>query len=133
MKLGIDGWDSHKWGGQSNITLASLALLAQHCLNLTSLAIVIDTTVVDHVLDIPVSNTKLDFLYLGDSIIDNPTSVAAYLSAIFPYLTSIHSWEFSVLQAEEKKKKYRDRWLEVARLINISADVRKTERNKMDE
>ena len=124
LKLGFDGWGSCRWGGRSNITLTGLASLARHCPDLTSLAIVIDATVVDHVLDIPVSNTKLNVLHLGDSIIQNPTSVAACLSRIFPYLTSIYSWQFSVFQAEEKtKKKYCDRWDEVARLIKISADV----------
>jgi len=129
LELGIDGW-----GGRSNITLTGLASLARHCPDLTSLAIVIDATIVDHVLDIPVSNTKLNALNLGDSIIQNPTFVAGYLSRIFPYLTSVYAWRFSVLQAElERKKKYRDRWDEVARLIKISADVHKMERNKIDE
>jgi hypothetical protein len=133
LKLGI-GWDNERWGRRSNITLTGLASLARHCPDLTSLAIVIDATVVDHVLDIPVSNTKLDALHLGDSIIKNPTPVAACLSAIFPYLTSIYSWGFSVNRVEqEKKKKYRDRWDEVARLIKLSTKVRKTESNKMDE
>jgi hypothetical protein len=132
LNLGI-GWGNDRWGGRSNITLTGLASLARHCPDLTSLAIVIDATVVDHVLDTPVSNTKLNALNLGDSIIQNPTSVAAYLSRIFPYLTSVYSWQFSVIQAEqERRKKYRDRWDEVARLIKISADVYKMERNKMD-
>jgi hypothetical protein len=95
---------------------------------LSSLAIVIDATVVDHVLDILVSNIKLNALNLGDSIIRNPTSVAAYLSRIFPSLTSVYSSQFSVIQPEQRrKKKYRDRWDEVARLIKISADIHKME------
>ncbi|KIM81022.1 hypothetical protein PILCRDRAFT_89306 [Piloderma croceum F 1598] len=130
LKLGIDGYDHRSmWGGRSNITLIGLASLARHCPDLTSLAIVIDATVVDHVLDIPVSNTKLDVLHLGNSIIENPTSVAACLSRIFPCLTSIYSYCFPPILAEQM---YPDRWNEVARLINKSADVRKMERNKMD-
>ena len=134
LKLGIDGWGSDIWGGRSDITLTGLASLARHCPDLTSLAIVIDATVVDDVLDIPVSNTKLNALNLGDSIIQSPTPVAGYLFRIFPYLTSVYAWGISVIQAEhERKKKYRDRWDEVARLIKISADVHKMERNKIDE
>ena len=133
LKLGL-GWGNDSWGGRSNITLTGLASLARHCPDLTSLGIVIDATVVDHVLDIPVSNTKLNALNLGDSIIQNPASVAAYLSRIFPYLTSVYSWQFHFIQAEREKmrKKYRDRWNEVGRLIKISADVHKMERSKMD-
>jgi hypothetical protein len=129
LKLDIDGCDQ-RWGARPNVTLTGLASLARHCPDLTSLAIVIDAMVVDHVSDIPVSNTKLDFLHLGDSIIGNPTSVAAYLSAIFPSLTSIYSWSFPIVQSGQK---YRERWNIVAGLINISADARKTEKNKMDE
>jgi hypothetical protein len=115
--------------GQSNITLTGLASLARHCPNLTSLAITIDATVVDHVLDMPVSNTKFDDLYLGCSAIENPTSVAACLSRIFPFVTSIHFWRIPLRQTEHKeKRKYRDHWNEVSRLIKISADVRKMER-----
>jgi hypothetical protein len=129
LKLDIDGCDQ-RWGARPNVTLTGLASLARHCPDLTSLAIVIDAMVVDHVSDIPVSNTKLDFLHLGDSIIGNPTSVAAYLSAIFPSLTSIYSWSFPIVQSGQK---YRERWNIVAGLINISADARKTEKNKTDE
>jgi hypothetical protein len=125
LQLGIDEND-HRWGGGSNITLTGLASLARHCPDLTSLAIVIDATLVDHVLDIPISNTKLQTLHLGDSIIENPTSVAACLSGIFPYLTSIYFCCSPLIQAGQT---YRDRWNEVARLINISADARKTEKN----
>jgi hypothetical protein len=133
LKLGINGWGSDRWGGQSNITLTGLALLARRCSDLTSLAIVIDATVVDHISDILVSNTKLNALNLGDSVIQNPTTVAGYLSRIFPYLASVRAWGFSIISAEQKrKKKYRDRWDEVARLIKISADVHKMERNKID-
>jgi hypothetical protein len=117
LKLGIDGY-GYRWAGRSNITLTGLASLARHCPDF-------DATVVDHVLDIPVSNTKLNVLHLGDSIIKNPTSVAACLSGIFPHLTSIHSCS-SVIQI------YCDRWNEVARLINISAGVRQLERRKKE-
>jgi hypothetical protein len=98
--------------------------LARHCPDLTSLTIVIDATVVDHVLDMPISNTRLDVLHLGDSLIEDPTPVAAFMFSIFPYLTSIYSWDFIVADDEEMKKQYLDRWNEV---------VRQMKRKKMDE
>ena len=133
LQLGHGGWG---WGGQStNVTLAGLIPLARHCPDLTKLCIVVDATVVDHSMDILVSNTKLDVLDLGDSVIDEPAPVAAFLSEIFPHLTSISSWNVPVTGriAAEVRKKYSGRWDEVACLLKIFAEVRQMEKNKKDE
>jgi len=124
LKLSLGRWGDHGLE-RSNITLNGLASLARHCPDLTSLTIVIDATVVDHVLGMPVSNPKLNVLHLGHSLIEDPTPVAAFLSGIFPYLTSIYSWNFIVADDEtEMKEKYHDRWDEV---------VRQMQRKRMDE
>jgi hypothetical protein len=132
LQLGRGGWG---WGESTNVTLAGLIPLARYCPDLTRLSIVVDATVVDHSVDILVSNTKLNFLNLGDSVIDDPASVAACLSKIFPHLTSISSWDVPVMgqTATEVQKKYNGRWDEVARLLKIFAEVRQMERNKKDE
>jgi hypothetical protein len=128
LRLGCYGW-----GGRSSITLAGFIPLIQRCPDLTYLGLVVDATVVDHSLNIPVSSTKITTLYLGDSKIEDSASVAAYLSGLFPNLTSIYSWE-SVISAARtaERKMYKDRWTEVVRLTKIFADVRRMERNKRD-
>jgi len=128
LRLGCYGW-----GGRSSITLAGFIPLIQRCSDLTYLGLVVDATVVDHSLNIPVSSTKITTLSLGDSKIEDSASVAAYLSGLFPNLTSINSWG-SVISAARtaERKMYKDRWTEVVRLTKIFADVRRMERNKRD-
>jgi hypothetical protein len=129
LQLGSYG----SWGGQLDVTLAGLVPLVQHCPNLRRLGIVIDATVVDHSLDIPASNTKLKALSLGDSLIEDPASVAACLSGLFPFLNSIAGWNNSIHWFSiEDRAKYRGRWDEVVRLTKIFADVRQMERRNKD-
>jgi len=130
LRLGSRGW-----GGRSSITLAGFVPLIQRCPDLTYLSLVVDATVVDHCLTIPASNTEIKTLYLGDSKIEDPASVAACLSGLFPNLTSIVSWDQALVisaatPAEEKM--YSDRWIEVVRLTKIFADVRQIEESKRD-
>jgi hypothetical protein len=72
---------------RSEITLAGLVPLAQHCVELTDLTIVVNATIIDPPIHIPIPNIKLRYLDLRGSKIWNPDSAAAYLYRLFPGVT----------------------------------------------
>jgi len=86
---------SQGWARHSRITLAGLIpLLSLPQLN--NLGIVIDASIVDHTLDMPlagVCNTKICHLDLGDSVIQSAPLVAAFMSDVLPNLRLIDSWK----------------------------------------
>lgn len=129
LQLGSYG----SWGGQSNVTLAGLVPLVQHCPDLSRLGLVIDATVVDHSLDIPVSNTKLKALREGKSPDKHAATDAGSSIKESPKLNSISGWSLTIHWfSMEDRVKYRGRWDEVVRLTKIFADVRQMERQKKD-
>ena len=123
------------WGGQSQITLAGLIPLLS-LPQLEELSIVINASVVDHTLDMPptgVSNTKIRYLNLADSVIENEHSVAAFLSDVLPNVRQIRSWypgeaAQNASGSFADAKKYEARWNTVAALIATFAEVREQER-----
>lgn len=82
LKLGSNGWDRG-----SEITLAGLVPLVQRCVELTDLSIVVNATIIDPPIHIPMPNIKLRYLDLRGSKIWNPDSAAAYLYRLFPGVT----------------------------------------------
>jgi hypothetical protein len=127
------------WGGLSQITLAGLIPLLSLS-TLQSLSIVVDASSVDYTLDMPkvgVSNTKIFMLNLGDSLIHNTRSVAAFLSDVLPNVRQIHSW--SPLAARNASvstthaMKYQSKWESVARWMETIVRVREQERDSVRE
>jgi hypothetical protein len=131
LELGLYGW-----AGQSRVTLAGLVPLVQYCAELVELGVVVDATIVEPPLYMSTPNAKVVHLRLGDSVIQDPASVAAYLSGLFPKLNSVWSWIGVTPRRPEvtpqEEEKYRARWDEAVRLTKIFADVRQVERTKMD-
>lgn len=110
---------------QPKVTLAGLVPLLRNCPKLQALGIAIDATILPPAREKPggdngVKNSSLGRLYLGDSPIDDPIRVAAFLSAMAPHVNNIYSWEWV-------KSEYQERWNEVARLIRGFVSVRAQE------
>lgn len=125
------------WAGQSRISLGGLVPLLS-LPKLEEFSIVIDASVVEHILDLPptgVRNTKISVLNLADSVIHDEHSVAAFLSDVLPNVKKINSWHAAAVQNASvfpaEAKKYRDRWNMVAALIKTFAKVRQQERRGM--
>jgi hypothetical protein len=111
-------------GGRTNVTLAGLVRLVQHCPALQSLGIVIDTSNTDllPVSDIKawegVSNLKVETMHVGDSRISDPAAVASFLSNIFPNLDTIDTqYYFDDRSTANEKERYKRLWKDTAFLV----------------
>lgn len=103
---------------KSHITLAGIIPLIS-LPDLERLGLVIDASIVDYSLDMPpigVSNEKITSLELGDSSIQNPHLVAAFISDVLPNVRSIDALDVDGSTARQ--------WMEVESLIKIFAEVR---------
>ncbi|KAH7908354.1 hypothetical protein BJ138DRAFT_1206883 [Hygrophoropsis aurantiaca] len=81
------------WQRTSGITFQGLASLLRVCPLLDTLALSIDATRLGFASSTrpgeEFCNGKITTIYLGDSIIDNPTAVASILQGLFPSLTAV--------------------------------------------
>ncbi|KAG1851906.1 hypothetical protein F4604DRAFT_1959117 [Suillus subluteus] len=86
------------------VTLHAFVLLLRHCPHLRSVAVLVDWSMIDVCdisPDIPYqgfSHHALSYIFVSDSKIQNPTSIAAFISAIAPNVQFIggsekRSWE----------------------------------------
>ncbi|KAG2156865.1 uncharacterized protein EDB93DRAFT_1126036 [Suillus bovinus] len=81
------------------VTLHAFVLLLWHCPRLRSVAVLIDWSTIDvHTIppDIPYqgfSQKALTKLFINGWRIENPTSIAAFISAIAPNVRSIDGWD----------------------------------------
>ncbi|KAG1834788.1 hypothetical protein EV424DRAFT_522215 [Suillus variegatus] len=84
------------------VTLHAFVLLLWHCPRLRSLAVLIDWSTIDvHAIppDLPYqgfSQKALSDLYINGWKIENPTSIAAFLSAIAPNVRFIDGWDVDI-------------------------------------
>lgn len=134
--LVLGSYNTGGWFLSSEITPSGLVpLLRLPCL--TMLSISINASAVDVTEDVTAPeptevNTKLRYLNLQDSIIDDATRVAAFLSKFTPNLKTITSWDNQTPQnagiSSRLAKEYETRWEEVARLVPVFAAVREEER-----
>jgi len=67
---------------KSRLSLAGLVPLVQYCNDLVHLGIIVDATIVNIPTYLPVSNSKVAYLNLHGSLIQDPASVAACLSEL---------------------------------------------------
>lgn len=122
-----------QWPIPSRITLEGLLPLAEKCTELCTLGISMNTTVSIPRNGVAVRpgkgrvNYQLKALMVGNSHITSPNDIAVFLSDIFPNLKRIDSW----LECTREEEIHRDRWNEVAKLIQYFTRVRMQERNWM--
>jgi hypothetical protein len=114
-------------GGLSNVTLAGLIPLVQYCRDLSILEVVVNATNTTALSQSKpgagISNTLMTSLNFGDSRISPDVSnIAAFLSDIFPNVTSI------LYDVDQQIEEFDDRWEQVERLIPVFAKVRLQER-----
>ncbi|KII91573.1 hypothetical protein PLICRDRAFT_28183 [Plicaturopsis crispa FD-325 SS-3] len=120
------------WGRTSGITLDGLVPLVVHCPDLESLSLITDGTVRNMYPDRRpgngAMNTKITSLELGDSTLESPPVVAAFLSDLFPNLVDIFAW-VDYAADDPDGESWFDRWKEVESSLRIFANVRQQERN----
>jgi hypothetical protein len=107
--------------GKGKCTFTGLVCLLQRCLDLESLSIVIDASAIDCSLDIlseGKSNDKLTRIDLRDSKIDDPHTIAIYLSDLIPNLLVSNGWA--------------EGWHEVPDLVKTLSIVRQHERRRLE-
>jgi hypothetical protein len=118
--------------GFSRVTLAGLVPLVQHCPELRTLGIVVDTSNADLLSDGKLgrgfSSLKIWSLNLGDSRISQPAKVARFLSDIFPSLrTIVTRYDRDGMSTAKEKELYQKCWKEVADLVGHFAEARRQE------
>ncbi|KAH7928597.1 hypothetical protein BV22DRAFT_1082616 [Leucogyrophana mollusca] len=118
------------WYG-TPVTPKGLIHLLRHCPMVTSLGFVVDFSPVD--LDVIAtkapahgfSHEGMEFALFGDSRIENPPSIAAFLSALMPHLALVEAWDSSIWEDDEDHDTYRARWTQVQSLLGAFNAVRK--------
>lgn len=122
-----------QWPIPSRITLEGLLPLAEKCADLRTLGIVVHANHIMPSNGVALrpgrgrANYQLKTLMVGNSYITSSYDTAVFLSDIFPSLKRVDSW----LECSREEEVYRDRWNEVAKLIQYFARVRMQERNWM--
>ncbi|KAJ7657238.1 hypothetical protein DFH06DRAFT_1045211 [Mycena polygramma] len=105
-------------------TLLALQALAQHCPHLHSLNISLDATTVIQPVTAPgpriIQPTLVSLNMCHNSLITTAFDVARLLSSIFPNLRDLRSYDHDFSE-------YRDRWLEVKRMLPGLAEIRDEE------
>lgn len=116
------------------ITIEDLIPFAKYCPKLWFLGIVFDARDIQLTSLTPsrrISSNILTSLSVGDSPIECPALVAAFLSGLFPGINSItltYGWGCPVEEATDKGKM----WGEAERLLKIFSKVRWQERSGME-
>ena len=114
------------------VTLKGLVPLLQDCKDLEALSIILNATVVDRNSSKKpgrgVSNRKIWSLHLGDSRIEEPTWVAAFLSSLFPSIDRIDAWTIWCLGTQVERENYGRLWQDTLDLIKAFVAVREQER-----
>jgi hypothetical protein len=114
----------HTIDRKPRVTLAGLIPLVKHCRDLLEIVITVNACEVDVSESRPgkgAVNTEIDTLCVGDSPIEDPVAVAAFLSDIFPAVNTIDN---QLNQLPENSK-----WSQVADLIPTFVSIRRQERN----
>ncbi|TFK32392.1 hypothetical protein BDQ12DRAFT_692517 [Crucibulum laeve] len=117
------GFNESGWGNASQLTLEGLVSLAKHWRNLQSLSLSIKSSIIDVGLERPglgATCEKLIFLDVGDSLIEDPHLVAAFLSDVFPNLRTIMS--------SPEDEESQELWQQAKELLPVFSNVRKQER-----
>ncbi|KIJ69502.1 hypothetical protein HYDPIDRAFT_165022 [Hydnomerulius pinastri MD-312] len=123
------------WRKASKITFSGLITLLARCPKLVHLALTIDTAK-SHTRSTKrpgggVCNQRITTLFLGDSTVEDVTSVAIVLSDILPELCEINAWQSSQMESSHspaRRKKYLTLWLQVWNLYHTLRVVRRQER-----
>ncbi|KAJ6463441.1 hypothetical protein C8R45DRAFT_878305 [Mycena sanguinolenta] len=102
----------------TNLTLKSLAVLAQSCPHLWHLHLKVDARDVPELPDVPAQRT-LESMHVGSSPIQSSPTVARYLSGIFPNLARILS------DRSEEFCEHRQLWEQVLEQLPEFVTVRK--------
>lgn len=113
--------------GLSIITLPDLIPFAKLCPDLNHLGILLDARKVIEYTSKPgngFQNRNLETLRVGDSPVGNPLSVAAFLSDIYPNLTTIYAAE-----DDDPSSGFSAGWREVSRATETMAVIRDQERS----
>lgn len=124
--------DTAGWRVKSGITQIGLIAMLDCCPDLQKLCIALNT---DAFIEVPsdregIENTALRTLGLADSLIEAraTVAVAAFLSDIFPNLTTIVAWDSVVMSRRHNAGIYADRWMQVSAQVHGMNKVRAQER-----
>ncbi|KAG2346757.1 hypothetical protein BDR05DRAFT_1057350 [Suillus weaverae] len=124
--------DTAGWRVKSGITKIGLIAMLDCCPDLQKLCIALNT---DAFLEVPsdregIENTAVRTLGLADSLIEAraTVAVAAFLSDIFPNLTTIVAWDSVVMSRRLNAGIYAERWMHVSEQVHGMNKVREQER-----
>lgn len=124
--------DTAGWRVKSGITQIGLIAMLDCCPDLQKLCIALNT---DAFIEVPsdregIENTALRTLGLADSLIEAraTVAVAAFLSDIFPNLTTIVAWDSVVMSRRLNAGIYAERWMHVSAQVHGMNKVRAQER-----
>lgn len=124
--------DTAGWRAKSGITRTGLVTILDCCPDLQKLCIALNT---DAFMEVPsdregVENTAMRTLGLADSLIEARATmaVAAFLSDIFPNLTTIVAWDSVVMSRRPNAGLYAERWMRVSEQVHGMNQVRAQER-----
>lgn len=124
--------DTAGWRVKSGITQIGLIAMLDCCPDLQKLCIALNT---DAFIEVPsdregIENTAVRTLGLADSLIEAraTVAVAAFLSDIFPNLTTIVAWDSVVMSRRLNAGIYAERWIHVSEQVHGMNKVRAQER-----
>ncbi|KAG1815412.1 hypothetical protein EV424DRAFT_1102424 [Suillus variegatus] len=124
--------DTAGWRTKSGITQIGLIAMLDCCPELQKLCIALNT---DAFIEVPsdregIENTAMRTIGLADSLIEAcaTVAVAAFLSDIFPNLTTIVAWDSVVMSRRLNAGTYAERWKHVSEQVNGMNKVRAQER-----
>ncbi|KAG2142893.1 uncharacterized protein EDB93DRAFT_1105379 [Suillus bovinus] len=124
--------DTAGWRTKSGITQIGLIAMLDCCPELQKLCIALNT---DAFIEVPsdregIENTAMRTLGLADSLIEAraTVAVAAFLSDIFPNLTTIVAWDSIVMSRRLNAGMYAERWMHVSEQVHGMNKVRVQER-----
>jgi hypothetical protein len=124
--------DTAGWLVKSGITQIGLIAMLDCCPDLQKLCIALNT---DAFIEVPsdregIENTAMRTLGLADSLIEAraTVAVAAFLSDIFPNLTTIVAWNSVVMSRRLNAGIYAERWIHVSEQVHGMNKVRAQER-----
>ncbi|KAG1864842.1 hypothetical protein F4604DRAFT_1782232 [Suillus subluteus] len=124
--------DTAGWRVKSGITQIGLIAMLDCCPDLQKLCLALNT---DAFIEVSsdregIENTAVRTLGLADSLIEAraTVAVAAFLSDIFPNLTTIVAWDSVVMSRRLNAGIYAERWIHVAEQVHGMNKVRAQER-----
>lgn len=124
--------DTAGWRTKSGITQIGLITMLDCCPELQKLCIALNT---DAFIEVPsdregIENTAIRTIGLADSLIEAcaTVAVAAFLSDIFPNLTTIIAWDSVVMSRRLNAGIYAERWKHVSEQVHGMNKVRAQER-----